>query len=131
MQSACFIPSESCPGVGSNAIVRATFWCFEAWRFAHRALLVDMVVPVAMISGFMRPSSVGPMEEKKARLAKRSAGNAHIPDSHSGGFNSRDPDHISYKLSHDSGPIYNDAHMQGQVLCLGVSNVRGTHPMIA
>ena len=40
-------------------------------------LLVEMVVPVAMMSGFMRPSRVGPIDEKNARLAKRSAGDTH------------------------------------------------------
>ena len=40
---------------------------------SHLALLVEIVVPVAMMSGFIRPSRVGPMDEKKAKLAKRSA----------------------------------------------------------
>lgn len=39
----------------------------------HLALLVEIVVPVAMMSGLIRPSRVGPMDEKKAKLAKRSA----------------------------------------------------------
>jgi len=42
-------------------------------RVACLELLVEMVVPVAMMSGLMRPSSVGPIEEKSARLSKRSA----------------------------------------------------------
>lgn len=32
------------------------------------------MVPVAIMSGLMRPSRVGPMDEKNARLSKRSAG---------------------------------------------------------
>jgi hypothetical protein len=34
---------------------------------------MEIVVPVAMMSGLIRPSRVGPMDEKKAKLAKRSA----------------------------------------------------------
>src|SRR5579875_3611355 len=48
-------------------------------KAVHLELLVEMVVPVAMMSGFMRPSSVGPMDEKYARLSKRSVSITNTP----------------------------------------------------
>ena len=44
---------------------------------AHSAAKTEIVVPGAMMSGLMRPSSVGPMELKNARLSKRSAHTSH------------------------------------------------------
>lgn len=56
------------------------------------------MVPVAIMSGLMRPSSVGPIDEKKARLANRSAGNARVHKSFLGRGNGCEinTDHIDF-----------------------------------
>ena len=57
-------------------VYQYAFWSdgqSQTAKRAHPALLADMVVPGAMMSGLMRPSCVGPMLLKLAMLSQRSA----------------------------------------------------------